>query len=205
MLARNLFYKFLKKIGFVYIKNSYLGQDSKVEPGTEFINSKIDRHSYIGYDSLIINVNIGSFCSIANKVTIGGAMHPMHFVSTSPAFLSHRDSIKTKYARHNFLPQIKTTIGHDVWIGEGVFIKAGVKIGTGSVIGMGSVVTKDVPPYAIVAGNPAKLIRYRFEQCMIDRLLKSEWWILSPTELKKYGPLFNDPEKFLDKFESEVS
>lgn len=181
------------------VKNTYLGFDSKIEPGAVVINCAIDRHSYIGSCSTIVHATIGSFCSIANHVKIGGAMHPTHFVSTSPVFLSHKDSVKTKYARHVYLPKIKTYIGSDVWIGEGVFIKAGVKVGTGSVIGMGAVVTKDVPEYAVVAGNPAKIIRFRFDENLIADLLASEWWMLPAEKLHELGVYINDPRVFLDK------
>jgi len=198
--ARKILYyyaKFLKKIRGSAILNSNIGYDSKIEPGSSFINSRIEKHSYVGYDSTIINTRIGSFCSIANNVKIGGATHPVHFVSTSPVFLSHKDSVKEKFAYHDFLPEIYTDIGHDVWIGENALIKSGVSIGIGSVIGMGSVVTKDVPAYAIVAGNPAKIIKFRFDPNMVDALLASEWWKMGKENLKKYGKFFNDPKKLL--------
>jgi len=121
----------------------------------------------------------------------------MHFVSTSPVFLSHKDSVKAKFARHDYLPAIKTIVGDDVWIGERALIKAGVKIGVGAVIGMGAVVTKDVEAYSIVAGNPARHIRYRFDGVVREGLLKSEWWKASETDLVRWGPFFNDPQVFL--------
>lgn len=92
---------------------------------------------------------------------------------------------------------VRTSVGNDVWIGEGVFIKAGIKIGDGSVVGMGAVVTKDVAPYSIVAGNPAKLIRFRFDHEVIDALLKMKWWDLPDYELRRLGPAFNDPQAML--------
>ena len=137
---------------------------SKVESGTTIINSSMDRHSFCGYDCNINYCDIGAFVSIASRVSIGGSMHPIEFVSTSPVFLSHKDSVKTKFARHDYFNIARTKIGNDVWIGEGVFIKSGVTIGDGAVVGMGSVVTKDVPPYTIFAGNPARLIRKRFTE-----------------------------------------
>ena len=123
----------------------------------------------------------------------------MHFVSTSPVFLSHKDSVKAKFALHDYLPKLKTIVGDDVWIGERVLIKAGVKIGVGAVIGMGAVVTKDVEAYSIVAGNPAKHIRYRFDDAVREGLLKSEWWKASDADLLTWGRLFNDPHAFLKK------
>lgn len=197
-----LFYflnKIIKKLRFSGVINSIVHKSAKIESGTDFVNSSISRHSFCGYDCTVINAEIGSFCSIASNVKIGGVAHPLHFVSTSPAFLSHKDSIKKKYARHNYLPNLKTTIEHDVWIGEGALIKAGINIGTGSVVGMGAVVTKDVPPYSIVVGNPARTIRKRFPDEMIIRLLATSWWEKEDAELVKLGQWICDPEEFLKK------
>ena len=94
---------------------------------------------------------------------------------------------------------VRTSVGHDVWIGEGAFIKAGVCIGTGAVVGMGAVVTKDVPPYAIVAGNPARVIRKRFSDEMIQSLLATAWWDKGDAELTLLGSYINDPDEFIKK------
>ena len=88
----------------------------------------------------------------------------MHFVSTSPVFLSHRDSVKAKFSRFDYLDLPRTRIGSDVWIGHGAHVRAGVEIGHGAVVGMGSVVTKDVPPYSVVGGNPARVLRMRLSE-----------------------------------------
>ena len=193
--------KILKKLRGSAVKSSSIHPTSKIESGTLFISSKLKKHSFIGYDCSFNNVEVGSFCSIASRVTVGGVAHPMHFVSTSPVFLSHKDSVKTKYAHHSYLPEVRTNIGNDVWIGEGVIIKSGVAIGIGAVIGMGSVVTKDIPPYAIFAGNPAKLIKYRFDADIIERLLNSKWWDKSDDYLSEYGSFFDNPKVFLEKIE----
>ncbi len=193
--------KILKKIRGVAVKESFIHKTAKCESGTLFVSSSLGRYSFCGYDCSIINTDIGSFCSIGSGVVIGGVSHPMHFVSTSPVFLSHKDSVKEKFARHDYLPKLKTIVGDDVWIGERVLIKAGVKIGVGAVIGMGAVVTKDVEAYSIVAGNPAKHIRYRFDDAVREGLLKSEWWKASETDLLIWGRLFNDPQAFLKKGE----
>tara|TARA_B110001450_G_C17590920_1_gene468932 strand:+ start:377 stop:886 length:510 start_codon:yes stop_codon:yes gene_type:complete len=158
----------------------------------------MDRHSFCGYDCEIYNTTIGSFCSIANEVAIGGGNHPMNWVSTSPVFYAGRDSVRVKYSEHERKKPHRTIIGHDVWIGQRVLIKQGVQIGTGAVVGMGSVVTKSVPPYAIVAGNPATIIRYRFDSNTINKLLKSEWWLLPSSNLKKAANKITDVERFLD-------
>lgn len=195
-----LYSKLLKKMRGPSIINSDLGFDSKIESGSSFTSSTLGRHSYLGYDCKFTNVSVGAFCSIADGVVAGGASHPVDFVSTSPVFLSHKDSVKSKFSDFEYNPKIQTTIGNDVWIGDGALIKSGVNIGDGCVVGMGSVVTKDVPPYAIIAGNPAKLIRYRFTQQIIEDLLKIRWWNFNRDELKFYAKFFDNPEKFIEQF-----
>ena len=152
----------------------------------------------------LINCRIGRFCSIADYVTAGLASHPMEWVSTSPAFYYGRDSIPKNLAALDYSPDSpQTVIGNDVWIGQNVLLKPGITIGNGAAIGMGSVVTKDIPPYAVVAGNPAHIIKMRFEPEFIERLEKSRWWDLDPETIKKYAHLINKPEEFLNALESE--
>lgn len=189
--------RLLKKARGNAIAESVIHPTSKVESGSTVIRTTFDRHSFCGYDCTMIDCAVGAFCSIANKVTVGGARHPIEYVSTSPVFLDHRDSVKTKYAHHHYEWRPKTVIGSDVWIGESSLIKGGVKVGHGAVIGMGSVVTKDVPAYGIVAGNPATLIRMRFEPLVIEALLKMQWWTYPDEELVRLAPDFPDPVKML--------
>lgn len=192
-----IFSRLLKKARGNAIADSVVHPTSKVESGSTIIRSRFDRHSFCGYDCTIIDCDVGGFCSIAGGVVIGGSRHPMEYASTSPVFLSHRDSVKTKFSRHPYQWRARTTIGHDVWIGEKVLIKGGVTIGHGAIIGMGSVVTKDVAPYAIVASNPARPIRMRFRPEIIEGLLKMKWWDMSDEELRRIAPLFPDPEQLL--------
>lgn len=189
--------KVFKKIRGTAMLDSTIHKTSKIESGSLVVSSSFDKHSFCGYDCEIIYCDIGSFCSIANDVKIGGGMHPISWVGTSPVFYKGRDSVTAKFSEHE-RPDIKRTIiGHDVWIGRSALIKQGVAIGTGAVIGMGSVVTKNVDPYTIVGGNPAKLIRKRFNDDLILELLKTKWWLLSDADLKKCAQYFKDPEEFI--------
>lgn len=198
-MIKYLIAKFLKKIRLASVKNSKIARTSKVGAGSNVANTTMGRYSFCGYDCDINNAVIGSFCSIASNVRIGGAMHPVDWVSMSPVFYSGRDSVRKKFSQFDRPADKTTNIGSDVWIGDGAIIKQGVNIGVGAVIGMGSIVTKDVPPYTIVAGNPAHPIRKRFSDDVISRLLDSRWWEKSDKELESLAADIKDPEAFLNK------
>lgn len=200
MTPAYLWAKLCKKIRGSAIINSRIDKASKIEAGSTIVNTTFDRHSFCGYDCMILNCDVGGFCSIANNVMIGGARHPMEWVSMSPVFSSRKDSVKKKFSMHEKSSDLRTIIGNDVWIGEKSLIKAGVRIGDGAVIGMGSVVTRDVQPYAIVAGSPAKEIRKRFDTATIAALLEIQWWTLPDNMLEKYAPYFTNPEEFIRKY-----
>lgn len=195
--------KFIKKARFSSIKNCEIHPTSKVESGSNLVNSTLSKYSFCGYNCEINTTSIGSYCSIANGVIIGGGMHPMNWVSTSPVFYEGRDSVTKKFSTHAREAVKPTTIGHDVWIGQNVLIKQGVTIGTGSVIGMGSVVIKDVEPYTIVAGTPARFIRYRFDKEVIEGLLASKWWDLEESKLEQLAQDIKSPLIFINKLKDE--
>lgn len=116
---------------------------------------------------------IGNYCSIARQLRINNRNHPLDFKSTYPMFYNS----KFGYCEKDLVSHIPLEIGHDVWIGHNAIIMPHVKsIGTGAVIGAGAVVNKDIPPYAVVVGNPARVVRYRFSQEVIEELLASKWW-----------------------------
>jgi acetyltransferase-like isoleucine patch superfamily enzyme len=193
-----IFHRVIKKLRGSAISKSSVHKKARIGSGSTVIGSSFDRYSYCGYDCLFVNCNVGAFSSIANKVTVGGANHPVHFVSTSPVFIARKYSGRGVFANLNFDCYSATVIGNDVWIGEGVYIKGGLNIGDGAVIGMGSVVTKDVPPYAIFAGNPAKLIRMRFDEDVIVSLLELKWWCLSDENLRQKGFMFDSPGRLIE-------
>lgn len=169
-----------------------------IQFGSRVYWSDIGKYTYINNNCWIINSKIGSFCSIAGNVMIGGGKHPLDFVSTSPVFYSERNILKRSFNKIDFEEYDKTIIGNDVWIGSYAFIKGGVTIGHGSVIGAHAVVTKDIEPYSIVGGNPARVIKKRFENTTIERLIKTKWWDYNDELLSKRASQFNNVEAFLN-------
>lgn len=197
MMLASIFAKFLKKVRLSAIRHSTIHSTSKIEAGSSIIKSSFDRFSFCGYDCEIFYATIGSFTSIASGVVIGGARHPMEWVGMSPVFYLGRDSVRKKFSEHP-LPAPQTShIGHDVWIGRSAIILSGVAIGNGAVVGAGSIVTNDVPAYGIVAGSPARLIRYRFQDETINRLETLRWWELDDATLHRLAPHVRDPELFI--------
>jgi acetyltransferase-like isoleucine patch superfamily enzyme len=150
-------------------------------------------------------LRIGAFCSIAANVQIFlGGEHRVDWVTTYPFSLFWPD------ARHiEGHPRIKgdVVIGNDVWIGTDAIILSGVTVGDGAVIGAGAVVGKAVPPYAIVLGNPAQVVRRRFDDATIERLLRLSWWDWDDDEINRFLPLMltDDPGPFLDAAEGARS
>lgn len=156
-------------------------------------NSEINAYTYLGENCLVQNTTIGKFCSIANDVLIGLGKHPIDNFSTATLFYKKKNTLKIKLIDDelDFVEYESISIGHDVWIGARAVILDGVTIGDGAIIASNSVVTKDVPPYAIVGGIPAKIIKYRFEGKKIEQLLLSKWWEMDVAEIKKNMDFLN--------------
>jgi acetyltransferase-like isoleucine patch superfamily enzyme len=173
-------------------KDSIIDKFVHILENTTINNSKIKSYSYVGCNCLIQNTTIGKFCSIANDVKMGLGNHPLDSFSTSTIFYQKNNTLNININSHikNITEYKSITIGNDVWIGASVIILDGICIGNGAVIGANAVVTKDIPPYAIVGGTPAKIIKYRFSDSEIKNLVSSGWWDLSLSEIV---------EKFISK------
>lgn len=146
----------IKGHDIVISKGCYISEDSS-----------IDSYSYIGFNTSISKTSIGRYNSIANNVNIGHGEHPLHLIPTSSLFIEKP---------YETLTEKDCVIEHDVWIGSGATIRRGVTLGTGAVVGANSFVNKDVPPFAVVGGVPAKIIKYRFSEEKIAEILASKWW-----------------------------
>ena len=179
------------------LNNCQIHKTAKVCPESELTGVSLGRYSYVGNRCFAVNAKIGSFCSVADNCRIGGASHPIEYVSSSPVFHRGKNILKKNYTSFDSPKTPQTVIENDVWLGAGCQIKSGVTIHTGAVIGMGSIVTHDVPPYEIWAGNPAKKLRDRFDRQTAERLLESKWWEYSEEKLQAAARHFDDPKSYL--------
>lgn len=171
----------------------------QINENVMFFNWGIDigNYCFIGRNSRIDNCSkIGNYSCISHDVKLGLANHSLNHVSTNPFFYDQNKKwiSKTTFDRSN----IKATVVlEDVLISSGAIVLENLTIGVGAVVAAGAVVTKDVPPYAIVGGVPAKILGYRFEEDLIEELLKSKWWELSKSELLKLADSFPNPKEFV--------
>jgi acetyltransferase-like isoleucine patch superfamily enzyme len=211
----------MKYFYFIFIriklKRKHVRIDSNVSClGTKFSNfnkigknSNVDRSnfgsfSYISENCFLVNVSIGSFCSIGPFVNIIYGTHPMDLISTCPVFYSTRKQCGTSFTEKSLVSEFKlisnsnysVIIGNDVWIGYGVKIIEGITISDGAILLAGAYITKDVEPYSIVGGIPAKHIQYRFNEKQRKILLKHKWWYKDLDWIKNNASKFIDVDAF---------
>lgn len=191
-----------------FVKKSKLEGKNSIEKNNYIDNCIIGFGTYFGSENKISYAKIGNYCSIASNISIINGRHPVEKnVSTHPAFYSKFykkiDLVYTDKIKYNEMKKIddkwNIVIGNDVWIGNDVKIFQGVTIGNGAVIAAGAIVTKDVEPYSIVGGIPAKLIRKRFSEEIIQYLLNLKWWDKEEKWIKKYSEYFMDVDELINK------
>jgi phosphonate metabolism protein (transferase hexapeptide repeat family) len=187
------------------VRDSHLGSWTDVGANTYIVESSFDDYSYAAGDVMIIYSQVGKFCSIASHTRINPGNHPMDRVTqhhcTYRRIQYGFDEADDK-AFFDWRRAAKCVIGHDVWIGTAAIILPGVQVGTGAVIGAGAVVTKDVAPYEIVGGTPAKPIRRRFPPDTVEKLLRTAWWDWDRQTLEERFDEFRDIHSFIEKYAS---
>lgn len=170
---------------------SVVCKNSRIYGGSQIFQSHIGSYSYVANNSQVICATIGRYCSIADNVIIGPGNHTLSNISTSPIFTESRNALGIQWSDDTKVEPFRpVSIGNDVWIGSRAIIMGGITIGNGAVVGAGAIVTKDVPSYAIVGGVPAKVIRYRFSQDVIERLEEIKWWNMAEDKLKSCLSIF---------------
>jgi acetyltransferase-like isoleucine patch superfamily enzyme len=187
----------------VEIKNCRFGSYNTIYKYSRLRDSELGDFSYVARNCQVYNTKIGKFCCIGPNVNTGMGAHPSsEFVSSHPLFYSTlgQSSGLVIIEKNLFDEFPQTMIGNDVWIGNNVTIKYGVKIGDGAIIGSGAVVTKDVEPYSIVGGVPAKIIKYRFNPEEIDFLDKFQWWNKDLDWIKANKHLFTNIREFMKQY-----
>ena len=190
----------------VFEGSNFIGKNAVVK------DCQIGFASYVAYESHIEHCQIGKYCCIGPYVRTITGKHPIEFAAMHPFFYAKKNQIgesyvdTTKYEEHDYIDNEKhyqVFIGNDVWIGNGAKIMAGVHIGDGAVIAADALIVKDVEPYSIVGGVPAKLIKWRFSPEMIERFKKIKWWEYDESIIKKNAKLFENVEQMLEQFEKE--
>lgn len=189
----------------VKIKECELAGMNSIGANVKLRKVSLGVHTYVASNTSLEHISIGKFCSIGPGVKNHLGNHPSRvFVSSHPAFYSP-NSPTGAFVEHGHFDEFgkNVEIGNDVWIGAESLLMDGVAIGNGAIVAARSVVTKHVPPYAIVGGIPAKLIRYRFDEEEIELLEESRWWNRDLSWIKKHISLFHDVKKFTQAIREE--
>lgn len=181
--------------------NTKMGLNCSLGPFTKLDSAIVGDYTYFAGESTLYNVEIGSFCSIGPGCRIGLGSHPTDLISTSPIFYSTLGQLPEVWTDKPFYEELKPiTIENNVWIGANVTVLDGIKIGEGAICAAGSVVNKDVPPYSIVGGVPAKIIKYRFDEDVIKEILRLNLFSRDRKWLKENMVGLITPDKIFEKF-----
>ena len=159
-----------------YSGDNSFGKYSRVFRSCKLHDVSLGRHSYVNSHSWLSGSNIGNFTSIGRHVKIGGLGNHKRTLSTHPSFYDAHPPGYSFCIDNSFHAYAPVNIGNDVWIGDGAVVMDGVTVGDGAIISAGALVHKNVPPYAIVGGNPMQIIKYRFLDAEISKLLAVKWW-----------------------------
>lgn len=188
----------------VFIKDCAFGAWTEIGANSALVETTVGDYSYTAGDNQIIYTEIGKFSNIASHVRINPGNHPMERVTLH--HITYRRSMyglgEDDAAFFQWRREHKCVIGHDTWLGHNVVVMPGVTIGTGAVVGSGAVVTKDIAPYTIAAGVPAKPIRQRFPDAVVEQLLHIAWWDWDRATLEtRFDDLYNI-DRFVEKYGS---
>lgn len=197
----NKLLSFCRNLGYFsgYKIDVKVGVNVKLYPVSRLNNVAIGDYTYVAPNANISYTSIGKFCSIGPNFLCGLGYHPIHGISTSPMFYSlKKQNGMTLSSTNKVEEMLPILIGNDVFIGANVTIIGGVTIGHGAVIGAGALITKDVPPYAVVVGSPATIVKYRFPENVVLDLLNLEWWNWDVEGLSSVEKNFFDLNAFLN-------
>lgn len=192
---------------FSRLSNCHVGDYCSIDRQNFLLNSEVGDYSYTGPWCMIFQCSIGKFCSISYGVTIGPPEHNYKLLSTHPfIYRSKYDFFEDDEMIQEQRFEKKLNIGNDVWCGCNSVIARGVNVGDGAVIGANSFVNKDVPPYAIVAGSPAKIIKYRFSENIVNELVNIKWWNLPKSKIQRCKKFFSQEvnAESLNDFKREI-
>jgi len=188
------------------VRKSKLGSYTDIGPRVSLMEAEVGDYTYFAGDTSAVYCKIGKFCSIASHVRINPGNHPQWRVMQHHCTyrrVQYGFDIKDDEEFFQWRRNHNVEIGNDVWLGHGVIVMPGIKIGTGAVVGSGAVVTKDIPPYAVSVGVPAKVVKKRFADDIIEKIIATKWWDWDRKTLEDRFRDFLEINIFLEKYAEE--